>query len=206
LSILSEEDPMALTSDKKSGESRNERDGLKPTSENTPTGPKGFFLSSHLDHGEAQDLKRDPGKVENEVRELFEAQKLAVLATHFSGAPYGNLVAFASSEGISCLLFVTSRSTRKYENISADARVALVIDNRSNELRDFGDAMAVTALGQALEMEDPEKSGLLGSYLEKHPYLNDFVNSPSCALFKVNVEKYIIVSRFQNVMELFPNK
>jgi nitroimidazol reductase NimA-like FMN-containing flavoprotein (pyridoxamine 5'-phosphate oxidase superfamily) len=197
---------MASTHEKKSGGSPTERHTSSPASESCLSGSKGFSLSPQLDHGEAPQSRRDPGTLEKEIRGLFERQKLGVLATQCSGAPYGNLVAFASSRDISWLLFVTSRSTRKYENIAADARVALVIDNRSNELRDFGDAIAVTALGRAVEIEAKEKNTLLRTYLEKHPNLNGFAKSPSCALFKVDVEKYIIVSRFQNVMELWPNK
>ncbi|MDQ1285798.1 MAG: hypothetical protein QG663_1216, partial [Thermodesulfobacteriota bacterium] len=36
------------------------------------------------------------------------------------------------------------------------------------------------------------------------PHLKDFVSSPSCALVKVEIEKYVCVFRFQNVIELYP--
>jgi len=39
-------------------------------------------------------------------------------------------------------------------------------------------------------------------YLEKHPYLKDFVNSPSCAFLKLTVKTYYLVRRFQNVVEI----
>jgi hypothetical protein len=41
-------------------------------------------------------------------------------------------------------------------------------------------------------------------YLAKHPQLRDFAQSPSCALFRVDVEKYSIVYQFQNVIEMVP--
>ncbi len=197
---------MVNSPDEKSRGCRGGQDALSPDTEASPMGLSGFSASSHRDDGEASPSKRDAGKLESELKELFEAQKFAVLATHCSGSPYGNLVAFASSEDISSLSFVTSRYTRKYENISANGRVAIVIDSRSNQLRDFSDAMAVTALGRALEIEEPGKSDLLRCYLEKHPNLEEFATSPSCALFSVDVEKYIIVSRFQDVTELCPNR
>lgn len=39
-------------------------------------------------------------------------------------------------------------------------------------------------------------------YLDKHPSLKEFVESPTTALLSVRVKTYIMVSRFQNVQEL----
>jgi hypothetical protein len=78
----------------------------------------------------------------------------------------------------------------------------MLIDSRSNQTNDFREAIAVTALGRAKELIDAEREKHLALYLGKHPYLEDFVNSPSCALLKIEVEHYYVVSRFQNVMEI----
>jgi len=122
------------------------------------------------------------------LRALLESQRLAVLATHRE------------------VLFATTRSTRKYENITADARVALLIDNRSNQDSDIHEATAVTATGRADEIEGADKERFLRLYLERHPYLQDFVNSPTCALLRVRVETYYLVNRFQEVTELHAEK
>jgi hypothetical protein len=39
-------------------------------------------------------------------------------------------------------------------------------------------------------------------YLGKHPHLEEFVTSPTCALLRIKVEKYIVVTRFQEVREI----
>jgi hypothetical protein len=135
------------------------------------------------------------------VRSLLSGQRLAVVATHTGGQPYANLVAFAASEDLKSLFFATARTTRKFENISADCRVALLIDSRQNREGDFHEAAAVTVMGSAGEAIGAEKAQALGGYLAKHPYLEDFVRAPSCALFKVIVDKYVLVRNFQNVME-----
>ena len=64
------------------------------------------------------------------LKALLESQKLAVLATHREGQPYGSLVSFVATEDMKQILFATTRSTRKYANLTADDRVAMVIDNR----------------------------------------------------------------------------
>lgn len=137
------------------------------------------------------------------LRELFAGQRLAVLATHEEGGqPYVNLMAFAVSDDLKSLLLVTSRSTRKYENLEADPRVALMIDNRAHEASDIHEAMAVTVLGEAEEVAGVERDRLLPIYLEKHPHLEAFATAPSCALFRVHVRSYYLVRRFQEVTEL----
>lgn len=139
--------------------------------------------------------------MEEHVRSVLRGQGLAVVATHAGGQPYANLVAFAESEDLKHLFFATARSTRKFENLAADGRVALLIDSRRNREGDFHEAAAVTAMGVAGEVEGAAKDNALGLYLFKHPYLEDFVRAPTCALFKVHVRKYILVRNFQNVME-----
>mgnify|MGYP001049738537 CR=1 FL=1 len=140
-------------------------------------------------------------KVEASVRGLLSGQGLAVMATHTAGQPYANLVAFAESADLKHLFFATARSTRKFENLAADCRVALLIDSRRNQEGDFHEAAALTVMGSAAETAGAEKERALALYLTKHPYLEEFVRAPTCALFKVHVHKYILVRNFQNVME-----
>jgi nitroimidazol reductase NimA-like FMN-containing flavoprotein (pyridoxamine 5'-phosphate oxidase superfamily) len=141
-------------------------------------------------------------KLKRELKKLFKKQKLAVLATHKNGQPYSSLVAFAVTEDLKHIIFATSRSTRKYEHFSSDGRVALLIDNRTNKVEDFHSAIAVTAVGTAMEPDENNRQQLAQRYLAKHPHLKDFVQSPTCALVQVSVKTYYVVRTFQNVMEL----
>ncbi len=137
-----------------------------------------------------------------QIKNLLLSQKLAVLSTQNKAKPYASLVAFAETPDLTVLLFATTRSTRKFANLTASPHVALLVDSRTNDPADFSDAVAVTALGSAEEVKDSERAGSVDLYLGKHPYLKKFVTSPTCALLKITVKKYILVSRFQNVMEL----
>ena len=136
------------------------------------------------------------------LKNLFSSQRLAVLATQSKEQPYANLVAFVAANDLKYLLFPTTRGTRKYSNISDNPRVAMVIDNRSNKEADFHEAAAVTATGIVKEVKGSEKETLLRLYLSRHPYLKDFVSSPTCALLKMDVETYYVVRQFQEVVEL----
>lgn len=144
----------------------------------------------------------DTTTLTDEIGALFANQPLAVLSTHADGQPHSSLVAFACREDLSTLLFATTRATRKYANIEKDPRVSLLIDNRSNKVADFHDAVAVTVTGTAHEVSGDDKTSDLSLYLSKHPHLEDFVTAPSSALIRVTVDTYEIVTRFQHVMKL----
>ena len=144
----------------------------------------------------------EKAELTNLLKKLFSGQLLAVLGTQSKNGPYGNLVAFAATEDLKHLLFATTRSTRKYDNLTETPRVAMVMDNRSNDEDDFHEAVAVTATGTVKEIHGSERDTLQNLYLAKHPYLVNFVTAPTCALLKVEVETYYIVRQFQQVMEL----
>jgi nitroimidazol reductase NimA-like FMN-containing flavoprotein (pyridoxamine 5'-phosphate oxidase superfamily) len=148
------------------------------------------------------DISESTKVVEQTIRDLFRTQKLAVLSTHSDGQPYASLVAFVATEDLKHLYFATARTTRKYRNLVADPRVAMLMDSRSNQDSDIHSAVAVTATGTALEVGDREKDLGARLYLARHPYLQDFIGAETCALIRITVKAYYLVSRFQQVMEL----
>jgi len=144
----------------------------------------------------------DAPALERIVRELLASQRLAVLSTETRGTPYSSLIAFAAAPDLKTLVFATPRPTRKFSNLSENARVSLLVDNRTNREEDFAEAAAATILGIAREATGEEKESSLAVFLGKHPYLSSFVRSPNCAIFRVEVEAYYVVTRFQSVSEL----
>ena len=146
----------------------------------------------------------EPSNLTTEVRTLLASQRFAVLSTQEEDHPYMNLVAFTETDDLRTILFATTRATRKYGNIAAKSGVALLVDNRSNEVADIREAVAVTVIGTACEVSESLRERLDRVYLEKQPHMKEFLSSPSTALIKVDVESYILVSRFQNVTILNP--
>lgn len=141
-------------------------------------------------------------KLETDVRTLLASQRFAVLSTQEKDHPYMNLVAFAETGDLRTMLFATTRATRKYGNITAKSGVALLVDNRSNEVADIREAMAVTIIGTACEVPESLRERLDRVYLEKQPHMEEFLSSPTTALIKVDVESYVVVSCFENVVTL----
>jgi len=140
--------------------------------------------------------------VMKKLKNLMGSTQLAVLATDHSGEPYASLVAFAFSENLREILFATSKATRKFSYLKDNNRVSLLVDNRSNSIEDFQNAMAVTIMGTASLIEEDERQNyFLKLYLDRLPHLSEFVASPDCALILVKVTSYYLVENFQNVME-----
>lgn len=140
-------------------------------------------------------------EVKKTILSLLSSQQLAALSTQRNGQPYTSLMAFAHTEDLRYLVVATGKATRKHHNILHDARVSLLIDNRSNSENDFHTAMALTVLGKAQPVEAKEKNTYKKLYLDRHPYLEKFLISPTTAFIKVQVYHYLLVSRFQKVME-----
>ena len=161
-------------------------------------------LFKRSDAPESTDATADPA-VRERIRRLIDKQPYAVLCVQGGGQPYGALVAFAFSEDMQHAVFVTPVATRKYRLLSECDHVALVIDDRPDRLDELMEIEAVTVTGQSQMIERGDEfeqwSGLL---VARHPYLESFVNAASCALFRVDVVRFLHVARFQEVNQWLP--
>lgn len=158
------------------------------------------------------DLSESPGAtvapaVREGIRQLIDKQLYAVLCVQGGGQPYGALVALAFSDDMRHAVFVTPVATRKYRMLSECDHVALVIDNRSDRLGELMEVEAVTVTGRSQMIERGDEferwSGLL---IARHPYLKSFVQAATCALFRIDVVRFLHVARFQEVNQWLPGE
>jgi hypothetical protein len=139
------------------------------------------------------------------LEKLLEDQRYAVLCTQGEGQPYASIVAFVVSEDLSAAAFSTPISTRKYELLTNCNRVALFVDNRSRGQEKMMEIEAFTATGRAIQLEQSDEWTRWSQLLvDRHPQLEFFVKSPSCALFRIDIIRYFHVSRFQEVRQWTP--
>ncbi len=138
-----------------------------------------------------------------EVRRLLGEQLLAVLCTaQPNGQPYASLVAIAASENLTQVAFATLRATRKFANLSTEPRVALLLDDRANQPSDLLDAATVTLLGRACDTEGDERARWTAVLLARHHTLAELLASPDCAVVAIQIDRLLLVTRFQQVTEL----
>ena len=149
---------------------------------------------------------RGPGtNLDRTIRRLVVGQLYGVLCTQGQGQPYGSLVAYAMTPDLGSAVFATQKATRKYRLLSECAHVALVVDNRSALPGRLMDVEAVTATGHAYEVATgPEFERWSQLLTNRHPYLDTFVRSVSCGLFRIDIVRYSHVTRFQDVRQWVP--
>jgi uncharacterized protein YhbP (UPF0306 family) len=158
----------------------------------------------------AGDAGPNPGStedLESVIGRLVDGQLYGVLCTQGQGQPYGSLLAYAMTPDLKAAVFATQKATRKYRLLAECDRVALVIDNRSVLPGQLMDVEAVTATGRAHEvMAGSEFERWARLLTDRHPYLHAFVHSASCGLFRIDIVRYLHVTRFQEVRQWVPTR
>ncbi len=132
------------------------------------------------------------------IKQLFNSQILAILATNMKGMPYTSLVAFVATDDLKEIIFATFKGTKKHDNLLNEPRVSILIDNRKNQTSDFQDAIAVSARGLGMIITS-QREKYQSLYLKKHPSLFEFITSPKCDLIRIKVSEYQYVSKFENI-------
>ena len=132
---------------------------------------------------------------------IDRSRRHAALATDAGGAPYLSLVAFALAPGGSAVLFATPRGSRKFRNLRANPRVSLLLDTRGERDRDYGNAEAITVVGQArvLRVRSSAWQEAGRALHAKHPALAAFLEAETTALVRVEIEEAVHVGGFQRV-------
>ncbi len=143
--------------------------------------------------------------LQEKIERLVRRQAYGVLCTQGGGQPYGSLIALSFQDDLRQAVFATPTTTRKYKLLVPSSRVALLLDDRSSGTDQVMKIEAVTITGVAKEIRDePEFSACCELLLARHPYLQDFLKAPTCALFRVDVTRYFHVTRFQEVGQWVP--
>jgi nitroimidazol reductase NimA-like FMN-containing flavoprotein (pyridoxamine 5'-phosphate oxidase superfamily) len=138
----------------------------------------------------------------DQIRALFDSQSLAVLATSKDHQPYASLVLFAATPDLKEIIFLTPDTTRKYDHLIYNPKVAVLINDTTNQKEDIDRAASVTATGIAVIPEHEKKKQYLDLYLRRHPHLKPFSDLKTTALVCMTVDRYVLVTQFQKVVEI----
>lgn len=142
--------------------------------------------------------------VRTRIRNLLKQQQFAVLCTQGRGQAYGSLVAYAVNDELDAAVFSTGRATRKYSLLTESDRIAFVVDSRPSYPDELMRVEAITATGRARELSDEQRGPWAEMLMARHPQLSAFVSSPSTAIFKIDITRYLYVTRFQEVLQWVP--
>jgi len=139
------------------------------------------------------------------IQALLDEQPFAVLCTQGGGQPYGSVIAYAVGPQLRAITFATPKATTKYRLLCECGSVALVIDSRSKFPGDMMKVEAITATGRAVQLgPGPEFDRWANLLTQRHPQLQAFAYAPTSALFRIDIVRYLHVSRFQEVHQWIP--
>jgi uncharacterized pyridoxamine 5'-phosphate oxidase family protein len=138
--------------------------------------------------------------VPERLKVFNETEHFGVLATNDNGQPYTSLISFAITPDLKKVIFATPKKTRKFKNILNTKNVSILIDSRSNVRNNLMTTEAITIIGKARHVRKGKSWNELSViFLEKHPELEEFVQSDTTALIVVTATRCIHVSKFQTI-------
>lgn len=125
---------------------------------------------------------------------LFTGADLLVLATVGPGGPHTSIMAYVASPDGREAWMATAAGSRKWDNIMADPRVSLLIDDRDRaEERDAITALTVT--GQHIPVTTKEDEvAIRAALLDRHPGLTVFLDGPGPRLIRIRVSSFLLLS------------
>src|SRR6056297_1365790 len=135
------------------------------------------------------------------LENFLRSQKTLVLATCHDNIPYCNLMSFALTEESKSLILITPVVTVKYENMSQNRHVSLLIRDDHDPVT-FEKGTVVTINGTASEIQGSNRSEAEDLIIAKYPELEDFARSSETAVFRVYFQKAILVRHFQLLTEI----
>ena len=143
--------------------------------------------------------------LEDDIRNLCESQPFAVLATQGKSISNASLISFAISSDLKYIVFATPIKTGKFDLITEQENVSILVDDRSLQQDRINQISALTIIGKGKVLYDESDIVEWAELLTiKHPNLNSFVKSPTTSVIIVEVVRYLYVKKFQEVKEWDP--
>src|SRR3984957_15993483 len=139
------------------------------------------------------------------ARLLLRRSRQGALATLMAGSgdPYCSLVNVASHPDGSPILLI-SRLALHTRNILADARVSLMLDERSEG--DPLEGSRIMLAGRAEQAGDDEAELFRRRYLNAHPSSEVFVNFKDFSFFRIRPSGAHLVAGFGRIVDLKPDQ
>ena len=132
------------------------------------------------------------------IKQLIKDEKFCVLATVSDSRPYCSLMAYISKEDCSKMYMATLRNTVKYKNLIENPMVSLLIDTRTKAFDNHVNEMkALTIIGQFEEVRNgSRRMEVRDMLLQRHPYLDVFLDHLESCLFSVEVHSFLLLNGF----------
>ena len=138
------------------------------------------------------------------IHSFLECQVQCVLATTFDGRPYQHLMAYAFDASLQSVYIASLSDTEKVKNMLCTPAVSLFWDNRTGNIQDHKEGLALTATGLAELLDSQERSTAFHALLTRNQTLANLLNSSGVAIFAVRVSRYSLALGYTSKQEYVP--
>ena len=130
-----------------------------------------------------------------EIKRLIKEKDVCVLATVSEGSPHCSLMNYVVDDHCKEFYMVTKKNTRKYKNFTENKSVSILVDTREEYTGPSrAHAKAITVTGVFEKMEDEKKAIVKLKLLQRHPYMNEFIESKDSEIFCVKISSFLLLS------------
>ena len=135
-------------------------------------------------------------KLLDRIKALVRDKEMCVMATVSGSEPYCSLMAYAVGDDCREIYMVTHRKTKKFENLSENPNVSLLIDTRDDvKGSTFSNAVALTVNGVFQEIFDGKKrEQVRNALLARHSDLSEFIGHPDAELLCIRVSSFLFLN------------
>ena len=128
-----------------------------------------------------------------QMKALTKERSMCVLATIAGTKPYCSLMAYVADESCEEIYMVTHRKTQKYQNLSENPAVSLLIDTREEAPRTQTRALTVEGTFHRIK-DGTKKIKVKETLLKIHPHLKNFCDHPDAELICIKINAFLLLN------------
>ena len=124
------------------------------------------------------------------MKDVIRSQDMCVLATVTGNKPHCSLMAYVTDEECRTIYMITHQNTAKYQNLTANPSLSLLIDTRlmhRGEKRQKAKALTVNGFFERIEDSD-KRFNIVARFLERHVHLKKFAGHPDAEVLAVRIQ------------------
>ena len=138
------------------------------------------------------------------IHSFLECQVQCVLATMCDGRPYQHMMAYAFDASLQAIYVASLRDTEKVSNMLRAPAVSLFWDNRTGNIQDHTEGLALTGTGQAELLDSEERDAAFHALLLRNPTLAGLLNTVGVAIFAIRISRYSMAQGYTSKREYVP--
>ena len=128
------------------------------------------------------------------ARKMLKENNLCVLATCHDNLSNSSLMQYIYDDDSMSIFMLTLSGSVKHENIIANPKVSLLIDNRLDVQQGRLPIMALTVYGESMIVSDPGKEReLIDRLVDTNSNLAGLANDSRCLVIETKIQKLLLL-------------